>query len=415
LHEYIVPLGVLKKYGNENQTLKVFQLSTGHAGGAGLAARRLNLALNEIGVVSNFYALSHPDFILGEQEYRMQRSWWSRLLSKANLLLSQLLSKKVFFSILSINTINLKVLLGTTNPNLTVLHFHNWYNFVNLRQIHKLLGLGYKIVITLHDERFFTGGCHYTLDCKGFVSNCESCPLVPKIFWGVVKKNRISLSVDYDLSGLQIITPSKWMKNELTKTGIIAPSNIHVLENVFPDYVNQTNTNFIEQQMESTRKIRIGVASMDPEIFVKAGDIYKELVEYIKRHTIEIEIIELREPRFKELGVDRFWTEIDMLLHLSRADNSPNVIKEAKFYGLPVISTNVGGIPEALEGSLDIILDLENIDSKRIIDAIYKVYGGSASKEMKSRISLLATTNSRDSLNKHLSLYRSLVIEELEL
>ena len=40
----------------------VIHLSTGHLGGAGLAARRLNSQLNAAGVDSRFYALGRSDF-----------------------------------------------------------------------------------------------------------------------------------------------------------------------------------------------------------------------------------------------------------------------------------------------------------------------------------------------------------------
>ena len=35
-----------------------------------------------------------------------------------------------------------------------------------------------KLVITLRDEWFFTGGCHYSLGCQGFQHGCLRCPLV---------------------------------------------------------------------------------------------------------------------------------------------------------------------------------------------------------------------------------------------
>ena len=41
--------------------------------------------------------------------------------------------------------------------------------------------------------------------------------------------------------------------------------------------------------------------------------------------------------------------ESDIYVHTSRIDNSPNGLCEAMILGLPVVSTNVGGVPSLLE------------------------------------------------------------------
>ena len=45
------------------------------------------------------------------------------------------------------------------------------------------------------------------------------------------------------------------------------------------------------------------------------------------------------------------------MLVLSVADNSPNVIHEAKYFGIPIIGSNVGGIPELLDPDNDYAIE----------------------------------------------------------
>jgi len=57
-----------------------------------------------------------------------------------------------------------------------IIHLHWISGFLSAADIARLLALGKPVVWTMHDERAFTGGCHYTFECGGFASGCETCP-----------------------------------------------------------------------------------------------------------------------------------------------------------------------------------------------------------------------------------------------
>ena len=82
---------------------KVIHLSTGHEGGAGLAARRLNSALNAQGIQSKFGALENPKYVLGPNEFTISRKFRQRLVSGLLTRMQRLLSNKVLFSLISLN------------------------------------------------------------------------------------------------------------------------------------------------------------------------------------------------------------------------------------------------------------------------------------------------------------------------
>ena len=50
------------------------------------------------------------------------------------------------------------------------------------------------IVITLHDQRLLTGGCHYTTTCQGFMSDCSNCPKVSPLGKKIVKHTKVSMN-----------------------------------------------------------------------------------------------------------------------------------------------------------------------------------------------------------------------------
>ena len=74
-----------------------------------------------------------------------------------------------------------------------------------------------------------------------------------------------------------------------------------------------------------------------------------------------------------KLNPESFWSSIDYLLVLSRADNSPNVIHEAKIRGLPVIGTNVGGISELLDRTYDFQIDMEENIVSQVLEIFKKI------------------------------------------
>ena len=65
-----------------------------------------------------------------------------------------------------------------------------------------------------------------------------------------------------------------------------------------------------------------------------------------------------------------FWISLDCLLVPSRGDNSPNVIHEAKQFGLPIIATDVGGITEMLFLDIDTLIYISNLSAESILSAI---------------------------------------------
>ena len=328
------------------ENFQVVHFSTGHAGGAGLAARRLNAELNMSGVDSSFFAIQRKSYVPNYNEFSIKRSITRKLVSIILLKLQENFSRQILFSTFSSNAKGYRYFKKFQNSPRTILHFHNWANLISERNLLRLCGDGVNIVITAHDERIATGGCHYKFDCEQISCGCTSCPLVS----GELQRRLIRSSrrrKDKFLGENQIspwiISPSMWVQNEVRRAGIFHDNKLISIPNTLGPQWNRGQ--YVKNNVEGDKKVLIGIASMSTTSFVKAGDVVTKILnsQRIKENQIEFLVLNQipDQDQFK-----KFWQEIDCLLALTRADNSPNVIWEALSLKIPVISVGLGGIPE---------------------------------------------------------------------
>jgi len=88
----------------------------------------------------------------------------------------------------------------------------------------------------------------------------------------------------------------------------------------------------------------------------------------------------------------------DMFVHTSFADNSPNAICEAQYLGLPVITTNVGGIPSLFDPQYDRNCFVPCHDPYYLASQIIALY---QDKERQLRLSKMNSELARARHNKH--------------
>ena len=349
-------------------TVEILHLSTGHMGGAGLAARRLNSALNDAGINSRFLALADKGFIPSKNEIAYERKISKKIKGKVLSLVNPFFSRYVLFTPISVNALSIKAIKKIANPTTTILHIHNWFNLLNEKGIRDLEKIGYRIVLTLHDQRFFTGGCHYSLNCDGFESKCGHCPLIRKPMRFIPRYRLYKNKLLFQNSRIQLLAPSMWIK---------AQSDIGIVGSRFDSHFIPNfgfNKNYLTRGLKlRTDKFVVGIASMDQYSYVKGGDITAELKLRLDASSNLAEIIFLSEI-VKNAGTEEtFWNSIDCLMVASRADNSPNVIHEAKIYNVPIIATSVGGISELLDPQFDVSISPENLSVESLMQAIEKV------------------------------------------
>ncbi len=348
--------------------VKIVHLSTSHTGGAGIAARRLNDLLRSQNVNSLFVSLSKESYKPDFGEVSIKRPILRKLFGGVVSRFNSSLSKQTYFSLTSISAIDIKQIKKFGDSKTTIFHIHNWFNLISTRTIKKLLKEGYHLVFTLHDQRLFTGGCHYSLHCKGYVSSCNKCPLlIPPINSATrINLRKLKKIIAHYQQQVTIIAPSKWILREAKSSSILSDidiqhiSNIHYGFDTTSEYAKNTSSAIV-------RPMRYGVATMDKSSTIKGSDLVGNLVRSISTHNLDAQIVYLYDyfkPKNDPLD---FWRDTDYLLVLSRADNSPNVIHEAKIMGIPIIGTKVGGITELLNPEYDYLVEVNGREVSQVL------------------------------------------------
>lgn len=354
---------------------KIIHLSTSHSGGAGIAARRLhrNLLLN--GVQSYFVSIAKPSYNVGQNESRIVRSLHARFFGAINTRFSKKLSDNAYMTLMSVVSVKAKDLKKIGSPHDIVFHIHNWFNLINLRELRNLLSLGYKVVFTLHDQRLFTGGCHYSLDCSKFEINCKGCPILPTQINFIPELNlkRADKVFTKYSSQVIVIAPSTWIQGLAKRSRLLKKLEVHHVPNVHGEIVDEGY--FREKKYIHHRddKIFIGVASVEKNSILKGGLILKKVESLLLQKKVNAEILYFSDLLNSTDKNETFWNLIDYLLVPSVLDNSPNVIHEAKTLGIPVIATKVGGIGELLNLHYDYEVDLTDDTHIAIVQIIEKI------------------------------------------
>jgi hypothetical protein len=253
-----------------------------------------------------------------------------------------------------------------------------------------------------------TAGCHYAFDCVGFQQSCGACPILPRIMSPILEiRRRKELAKFRAVQDISIIAPSEWIRNQALVSESTSQLSVLKIENVLgPKWIEKVDSiSEIRRAPRNSNALCIGVASMDPASYIKGGDIVDKLQEYLLQHKINMEIINLKDVSDQ---LSNFWGKIDLLFVPSRADNSPNVILEAKSLGIPILASRVGGIPEMLDIEFDGLFLIES-DS---IDEIFTKILAMQHHQTGARLSFLSDSQSQQS---HLLLYSSLILKNSEM
>ena len=366
--------------------VKVIHLATSLKGGAGNAARRLNNALIKSNVDSKILSLGGTLPDLKSSEVIIKRNINSSILSSALTASQSLLvqSGKELVTTFSLNSIKKSI------PEILdadILHVHAYYNLLSNKSLEKLLDIGPSIFFTLHDQRLFTGGCHYSLACTGFMDACQNCPQVRKNAQPFVARTlQKEIEIFAKNSQINFISPSQWLADLAVRSKVLNGKKITVLKNPIPLIYKQQNHRsgrekynlhkdqfvlaFSSVNLNNPYKgLRYFILALNEMakngntqnlhiLFLGNGEI-NNLDSRIKCQKISVE---------SDLAMSEILSIVDLLVVPSTQENSPSIIGEALMTGTQVTGSNVGGIVELLEPFSSPIFESSN--PKGIADVI---------------------------------------------
>ena len=249
-----------------------------------------------------------------------------------------------------------------------ILNFHNlhtgYFNYLAIPTLTKTK----PAVFTLHDMWSFTGHCAYSYDCDRWEIGCGKCPYLetyPAIYRDSTSLEWKLKNWVYSKSNLIIITLSNWL-TEQSKTSML---------NRFPIYhiPNGIDTNAyqpLDRQLckavldipSNKRVLLFGADSLKDQR--KGGDLLlktlQQLPQFLKSETVLLTFGNGSETITSELGMrtinlgyinsDRLksiaYSAADLFVFPTRADNLPLVLQESMACGTPMVSFDIGGVPD---------------------------------------------------------------------
>lgn len=260
-----------------------------------------------------------------------------------------------------------------------IIHLHNIHGFyLNYPMLFSYIKQhNIKTIWTLHDCWSYTGYCAYYdyNQCDNWhTKNCKKCKYHNVYPYRILSHSYKNLDIKkacYDNLNIDLITCSKWLKEEVSKS-ILQDKKCTVINNTID------TTNFYYQENDFRKKynlenkfIILGVANY--------WTVQKGFNEFLKlanklSDKYQIVMIGLNKKQMKKmpnniLGIERtdidtlrkWYSCADVFLNCTLEDNYPTVNLEAKTCGLPIITYNTGGSIEII-GPQDHIVDKYDID-----------------------------------------------------
>jgi len=261
--------------------------------------------------------------------------------------------------------------LAPEMPDVVHLHnLHGFFGYFDLREV-QALSQAVPVAVTLHDSWMFTGHCAISLDCNRWQHGCGSCPYLdvyPAVRRDSTDRNWLRKRRIYENSSLFVAAPSRWL---LERAEVSILSGGIVGTRLIP---NGVDLSIFRPGDKAPARKRLGLPQDERILLSPASDKFKDLPTLLAAAEIlgnragsRVTLVVLgktREPQTMggvtirsagyetdEARVAALYQAADVYVHAARvgAENHSLAVLEALACGVPVVATDVGGIPEQVE------------------------------------------------------------------
>ncbi|HCH4654211.1 glycosyltransferase [Vibrio parahaemolyticus] len=278
----------------------------------------------------------------------------------------------------SLNIFSSRHVIKSIDLSTDVIHLH-WFNnetisLGKLRDI--LLNSTGRFIITLHDDWFFCGSEHYSLDSSryiyGYTRNNKNVKFFDVDRW--VFNQKLSLKGLFTERKVIFTAPSRWMVERARKSLLLRTCEICYLPNLIDvDVFKPRDTlRFKEQyQIDQNKKIICFGAIGGTLNYLKGYDLLLEALQYFKRRNISKDIHLLifggdnrSNTKFLEFDVSytghvsdplilsEIYSASDVVIVPSRIESFGQVAAESLACETPVICFDNSGVAEIVEDGL---------------------------------------------------------------
>ena len=346
-------------------------------GGAAIAANRLLHALNNNGVEARMLVRDRktdaPEVANIPQSWKLKAKFlWERgVIWQANGL-----KKDGIFQV-DIANAGTDITAMDEFQWADVIHLH-WVNqgFLSLKNLDRILTSGKPVVVTLHDQWYFTGICHYSGGCEKYQTQCEKCPMLKGRGKDLARRVFDRKLAMYEGRNITFVGCSRWMADLATKSRLTQGHTVTNIPNAIDTSV------FKPMDKQSARKrfnlptdkklLLFGAQRITDER--KGFSFLTEACEHISMHhptlpgNLGVVVLGGDAESVKEAlplpvypvnylsnerEIAQLYSAADLFVTPSLQDNLPNTIVEAMACGVPCVGFDVGGIPEMISHKQD--------------------------------------------------------------
>ena len=255
-----------------------------------------------------------------------------------------------------------------------VVNPHNFRgNHINIRILPDLAARK-PVVWTLHDMWAFTGHCAYAYDCERWRTGCFDCPLLKEPGRQIVEPGPTPTDRTrqvwqtkrnlYRRISLHVVTPSQWLRRLVENSILAHAATIECIPNgVDITTFRPLEKDLARQALDLPLDARIVLFATQHTTAGRKGFGY--LLKALGRtpDTSSIYLLTMgskgalgdHAERFRtrelgylsdEISLRLAYSATDVFVFPTLADNQPLVLIEAMACGIPVVSFDVGGVPE---------------------------------------------------------------------
>jgi glycosyltransferase involved in cell wall biosynthesis len=332
-------------------------------GGAGIAARRLHLALREAGIESRIY------FGTGEAldnttipAFQNRSFFWRNAAVLANRWRRHREAKGGFVS--SPGWVR-KTPIDKLGPLPNVVNLHWVAKWLDLPTFLGSIPAELPLVWSIHDLIPVTGGCHYPGECDHFTRHCGNCPQLKKPasfdetyrFFGI--KERC-----YSRLNLHLVGNSKWTTSEIRRSGLAkyakSVRTIHL--GLDPEQYRPVDKLVARRALGIPGdRFIIGFACSDISEERKGGRLLLEAIQALPEPPLLLTFgagrwTDPNGPEMLQLGTlhsarlqSLFYSAVDVFVTPSRAETFGNTALEAMACETPVVAYATGGLTDVVE------------------------------------------------------------------
>lgn len=350
---------------------KIVQIQNS-SGSAGSAALRLQKAFINVNIQSDIVSLQVDSPAIEHVKYLNKIG---RLIAHIDNKLQSIITKRIpkQFGLFSYPLLgnNISHIAEIKNADIIYIHWIQ-YGLLSLKNIKQIAALNKPTIIFMHDMWSITGGCHYSFDCKNYITGCANCQMFSNAkisgFPSREFKKKLKLYSAYE--NLYFVSPSKWLYNCAKESLLTIKKPVYYIPNVLDNTVFKPFDKKIARQMlnigVNEKVIAFGAVSIGSpykgwsylqkamEILIQQNDIENISVlvfgsGYNKQTADAIPFkTKFMGYLYDEYSTSLVYNAADVVVTPSLADNQPTLVQESLCCGTPVVGFDVGGIPDMI-------------------------------------------------------------------